>query len=83
MSHQSYATKGVKIRNAEGDFGEANQTLVEINPTVQPDGLTIALKGEEVKRIFAEKPKKVVLITSTPKKKAPSEHTVDVKYTPD
>jgi hypothetical protein len=57
--------------------------LVEINPTVQPDGLTLALKGEEVKRIFAEKPKKVVLVTSTPKQKAPSEHTVDVKYTPD
>jgi hypothetical protein len=80
----SYATKGVRIKNAaEGNFGEPNQTLVEINPTVQPDGLTLSLTGEEVKRIFAEKPKKVVLVTSTPKQKAPSEHTVDVKYTPE
>ena len=81
---KSYAHKGVKIRKAAGgDFGEADQTFVEINPTAQPDGLTIALKGEEVKHIFAEKPKKVRLVTfSNLKQKAPSEHTVDVKYLP-
>lgn len=78
---ESYAAKGVKIKKAgEDDFGAADKTVVEIEPTVHPDGLTITLKGEGVKRIFAEKPKKVVLVTSTPKVKPAFERTVDVKY---
>jgi hypothetical protein len=89
------ARRGVEIRKAgEDEFGETVDSeedsdsvdiagdSMTITPTVQSNGLKIDLKGDGVKRIFANKPRKVTLWTQRPKQDGEKEEVPLVKYLP-